>query len=180
MKKNTAIERTEWIISESNTDVDGIIMHRFLGTENEVKKILLHLVKKSEENDPYEYEHGTEDTEEVESEYQGHLYAYASFSSYHIDFTAVMNEKIKSLKYKPVIRYIAKKIKWDTDGDQDTFDSLPQEVILPAKFSKENYEDENGFFGEAEKIEMQDDISDWLSNEYGFCHDGFELTQKEV
>ena len=29
MKKNTAIERTEWIISESNTDVDGIIMHRF-------------------------------------------------------------------------------------------------------------------------------------------------------
>lgn len=38
MKKNTAIERTEWIISESNTDVDGIIMHRFLGTENEVKK----------------------------------------------------------------------------------------------------------------------------------------------
>ena len=137
MKKNTAIERTEWIISESNTDVDGIIMHRFLGTENEVKKILLHLVKESEENDPYEYEHGTEDTEEVESEYQGHLYAYASFSSYHIDFTAVMNEKIKSLKYKPVIRYIAKKIKWDTDGDQDTFDSLPQEVILPAKFSKE-------------------------------------------
>ena len=91
-----------------------------------------------------------------------------------------MNEKIKFLKYKPVIRYIAKKIKWDTDGDQDTFDSLPQEVILPAKFSKENYEDENGFFGEAEKIEMQDDISDWLSNEYSFCHDGFELTQKEV
>ena len=42
MKKNTAIERTEWIISESNTNVDGIIMHRFLGTENEVKKILLH------------------------------------------------------------------------------------------------------------------------------------------
>ena len=93
MKKNTAIERTEWIISESNTNVDGIIMHRFLGTENEVKKILLHLVKESEENDPYEYDHGTEDTEEVESEYQGHLYAYASFSSYHIDFTAVMNEK---------------------------------------------------------------------------------------
>lgn len=91
-----------------------------------------------------------------------------------------MNEKIKSLKYKPVIRYIAKKIKWDTDGDQDTFDSLPQNVILPCKFSKEKYEDENGVFGKAEMIEMQDDISDWLSNEYGFCHGGFELTQKEV
>ena len=73
-----------------------------------------------------------------------------------------------------------KNIRWDTDGDREAFDSLPQKVILPGKFSKENYEDENGFFGEAEKIEMQDDISDWLSNEYGFCHDGFELTQKEV
>lgn len=180
MKKNTAIERTEWIISESNTDVDGIIMHRFLGRENEVKKILLHLVKESEENDPYEYENGTEDTEEVEYEYQGHLYAYASFSSYHIDFTAVMNEKIKSLKYKPVIRYIAKKIKWDTDGDQDTFDSLPQEVILPAKFSKENYEDENGDLGEAEKIEMREDISDWLCDEYEYCNKGFKLVRKKV
>ena len=178
MKKNTAInERTEWIISESNTEVNGIIMHRFLGTEDEVKKILLHLVKESEDNDPYEYEQGTEDTEEVESEYQGHLYAYASFSSYHIDFTAVMNEKIKSLKYKPVIRYIAKNIKWDTDGDQDTFDSLPQEVILPATFLKENYEDENGDLGEAELLE---DISNWLSDEYEYCNNGFELTQKEM
>lgn len=84
------------------------------------------------------------------------------------------------LERKPVVRYAAKNIRWDTDGDREAFDSLPQKVILPGKFSKENYEDENGFFGEAEKIEMQDDISDWLSNEYGFCHDGFELTQKEV
>lgn len=180
MKKNTATEKTEWIISESNTNVDGIIMHRILGTEDEVKKILLHLVKESEDNDPYEYEQGTEDTEEVESEYQGHLYAYASFSSYHIDFTAVMNEKIKSLKYKPVIRYIAKNIKWDTDGDHVPFDSLPQEVILPAKFSKENYEDENGDLGEAEKIEMREDISDWLCDEYEYCNKGFKLVRKKV
>lgn len=68
-------------------------------------------------------------------------------------------------------------IKWDTDGDQYTFDSLPQEVILPVKFSKENYVDENGNFGEAEKIEMLDDISDWLSDKYEFCHDGFEIEE---
>ena len=35
-------------------------------------------------------------------------------------------------------------IKWDTDGDQEVFDSLPQEVALPERFSKENYLDENG------------------------------------
>lgn len=106
--------------------------------------------------------------------------AYASFSSYHVDFTAVLFANMKSIKRNPVVRYVAKNIKWDTDGDQESFDSLPQEVILPAKFSKENYKDENGIFGKAEKIEMLDDISDWLSNGYGFCNNGFELTQKEV
>lgn len=108
------------------------------------------------------------------------LNAYASFSSYHVDFTAVLFANMKSIKRNPVVRYVAKNIKWDTDGDQESFDSLPQEVILPAKFSKENYKDENGIFGKAEKIEMLDDISDWLSNGYGFCNNGFELTQKEV
>ena len=95
-------------------------------------------------------------------------------------FTAVLFANMKSIKRNPVVRYVAKNIKWDTDGDQESFDSLPQEVILPAKFSKENYKDENGIFGKAEKIEMLDDISDWLSNGYGFCNNGFELTQKEV
>lgn len=116
----------------------------------------------------------------VNSYCSGWLNAYASFSSYHADFTAVLFANMKSIKRNPVVRYVVKNIKWDTDGDQESFDSLPQEVILPAKFSKENYKDENGIFGKAEKIEMLDDISDWLSNGYGFCNNGFELTQKEV
>lgn len=41
-------------------------------------------------------------------------------------------------------------IKWDTEGDRDVFDTLPQEVTLPKQFSKENYLDENGKYGEAE------------------------------
>ena len=51
--------------------------------------------------------------------------------------------------------YIVKDIKWDTDGDQEVFDSLPQEVALPEKFSKDNYADE-----------------------YGFCHGGFTLSEE--
>ena len=39
------------------------------------------------------------------------------------------------------------------------------------------YVDENGNFGEAEKIEMLDDVSDWLSDKYEFCHDGFEIEE---
>lgn len=47
----------------------------------------------------------------------------------------------------------AKNIKWDTDGDQEVFDSLPKEVKVPSRFSE----------------------SDWLSDTYGFCHGGFEV-----
>lgn len=68
-------------------------------------------------------------------------------------------------------------IKWNTDGDQSVFDYLPQEIMLPEQFSKENYVDEDGRFGEAERNAMLDDISDWLSDQYGFCHDGFEIKE---
>ena len=74
--------------------------------------------------------------------------------------------------------YIVKDIKWDTDGDQEVFDSLPQEVALPEKFSKDNYADEDGNFGEVECDEMKEDISDWLSDEYGFYHGGFTLSEE--
>lgn len=70
-------------------------------------------------------------------------------------------------------------IKWDTDGDQEVFDSLPQEVTLPDRFSKENYLDENGKYGEAEIDARLEDVSDWLSDEYSFCHNGFTLTEEE-
>ena len=68
-------------------------------------------------------------------------------------------------------------IKWDTDGDQSVLDFLPQEIILTERFSKENYTDKNGNFGEAERNAMLDDVSDWLSDEYEFCHDGFEIEE---
>lgn len=68
-------------------------------------------------------------------------------------------------------------IKWDTDGDKELFDSLPREIEIPEQFSKENYTDEDGNFGEADREEMLEDISDWLSDETGFCHAGFKLIE---
>lgn len=60
-------------------------------------------------------------------------------------------------------------IKWDTDGDEKLLKSLPQEVevnlidiginISPAD---PNY-----------KSIVNDTISDWLSDTYGYCHYGF-------
>lgn len=62
--------------------------------------------------------------------------------------------------------YIVKDIQWNTNGNEKAFDFLPQEIALPENFSKEKYKDED---------EMIKDISDWISDEYGFCHEGFTL-----
>lgn len=48
---------------------------------------------------------------------------------------------------------VAMNIKWDTDGEEV---DLPSVVEIPQEVCNEA-------------------ISDWLSDEYGFCHTGFEL-----
>lgn len=63
-------------------------------------------------------------------------------------------------------------IKWDTDGDEEVFATLPQEIDVPEYFlEKKNFEVD----GEYSKDEMLDQLSDWLSDEYGFCHGGFDV-----
>lgn len=55
---------------------------------------------------------------------------------------------------------IAKNIKWDiddTDVNSELFDILPKEVVIPSS------------------ITDADEISDWLSDEYGLCHLGFDI-----
>ena len=53
-------------------------------------------------------------------------------------------------------------INWDTD-EEDV--DLPNEVEIPNEII-EGFNDEE---------ELLDYLSDWLSNEYGFCHDGFNI-----
>ena len=54
-------------------------------------------------------------------------------------------------------------IKWDTDGDMELLEELPTEVEIPDYLITDDEDD------------LLDNISDWLSDEYGFCHFGFEL-----
>lgn len=51
-------------------------------------------------------------------------------------------------------------IKWDVDYDEE-LDYLPEEVELP------------------EGMEDEEEISDYLSDFTGFCHNGFELEESE-
>ena len=55
-------------------------------------------------------------------------------------------------------------IKWDvTDGAEDMTKEDIDEVEIPDYLTTDDEDD------------LLDDISDWLSDEYEFCHDGFEL-----
>ena len=52
-------------------------------------------------------------------------------------------------------------IDWDTDGDAETAKTLPLVVFLPAGMDDE------------------DDISDYLSDLTGFCHNGFRVSVED-
>ena len=59
------------------------------------------------------------------------------------------------------------KIKWDTEGDMKMLKSLPKEIDITDEFDVNDYEDDED--------QLLDDISDWLSDTYGYCHFGFEI-----
>lgn len=59
-------------------------------------------------------------------------------------------------------------IKWDTDGDKEVFNELPTEMIIPDELEEMHKKD---------KEYALEEISDWLSDETGFCHDGFEVVK---
>lgn len=52
-----------------------------------------------------------------------------------------------------------------SNGDMEALASLPTEVYTPPFLHQEQYDDIEEFL---------DDVSDWLSDEYGWCHFGFE------
>ena len=57
-------------------------------------------------------------------------------------------------------------IKWDTDGDKEVFNELPTEMIVPDELEE--------MFKKDREYALEE-ISDWLSEETGFCHAGFEI-----
>lgn len=59
-------------------------------------------------------------------------------------------------------------IKWDTDGDMEVLNELSTELIIP--------DDLEELYKRKEDREYAlEEIADWLSEDTGFCHDGFEI-----
>ena len=59
------------------------------------------------------------------------------------------------------------KIKWDTDGNMKILKSLPKEIDITDEFDINDYEDDED--------QLLDDVSNWLSDTYGYCHFGFDI-----
>lgn len=57
-------------------------------------------------------------------------------------------------------------IKWDTDGDKVALNMLPKEV----NWENYTYEDWND-------DDIENELSDYLSDNYGYCHFGFEYEE---
>ena len=69
-------------------------------------------------------------------------------------------------KYGDTVKVKIFDIEWDMDEDDDTV--LPNEIV--------NEFDYNG-----DNDELSDNISDWLTDEYDYCHEGFnyEIIKEE-
>lgn len=73
---------------------------------------------------------------------------------------------IKKLNIMDYIKVKVNDIKWDTDGEEV---ELPKNLIM--EIWHKELDDVNDDF------ELEEYISDTLSNMYGFCHFGFKFTR---
>ena len=62
-------------------------------------------------------------------------------------------------KYGDTVKVKIFNIEWDMDEDDDTV--LPTEIV-------------NEFDYKGDNDELEETITDWLSDEYGYCHEGYD------
>lgn len=67
-------------------------------------------------------------------------------------------------------------IKWDTSEDVKVWAKLPVEIfILDSDIDLSKYDPNDDLDYNDDFLE---EVSEWLSSHYGFCHDGFVITKK--
>lgn len=81
-------EKQNYLIGICNTDADGVVQYRVIGTKRQVQRHLVALVKEDRRNDTDGYNYGTEELNDVTEDAEGCMQAYAAYSNYHIDYTA--------------------------------------------------------------------------------------------
>ena len=85
-----------------------------------------------------------------------------------IDYSA---EYLRLNKTNSSIKVIVTDIKWDVDHDSDS-ENLPKEVLYT--FDRNEFD----CIDDELQNEIEDIVSEKLSDDYGYCHDGFSVTIK--
>ena len=81
--------KKNWTIGICCSESDGVDTFRVRGTKTQVKKYLVNCVKSDKENDEDKFDMGTLNVKDIdEDKYTSELSAYATYSDYHIDYTA--------------------------------------------------------------------------------------------
>lgn len=83
----------DWIIAVANSEADEVEIHRFYGSESDLKKVLLNFVKRDRNSDLESFDYGTESIDEIESNGVT-LNAMATYYDYHINYTAIEFSRI--------------------------------------------------------------------------------------
>ena len=92
-------KKYNWIIGIGGTEIDDVETYIVHGTQHAVKKHLLNLVRDARNEDPNRWDYGITNINGIDvSSFGDHLYAYAVFSNYHIDYSAQMMPDDKDIK----------------------------------------------------------------------------------
>lgn len=89
------MKEKNWIIGVCCSDGNGVHLEFKKGTELQIKKYLVRLVKEDRKNNPDEFDidQSTTSVEEIRVE-DNALLGYALFSDYHIDYTAMQESDL--------------------------------------------------------------------------------------
>ena len=90
-------EKKTWIIGIGGTEIDGVILKKFVGTEAGVKTKLMKLIREDRNADREIWDYGTERKSELTMCPDGSIGGYNCFASYHIDYSAKPIEAIKEV-----------------------------------------------------------------------------------
>ena len=88
--KTSRSKKQYWIVGVCNTSGDGVDLTRVHGTPRQVDRYLLRRLKEDKREDPDRFEYGDDELSEiVVDKYRGCRDASATYSNYHIDYTAI-------------------------------------------------------------------------------------------
>ena len=140
------MEKKIWLVGIGGSNADGVVMQRISGTEAEIKELLINMVKEDKFTDPDNWDYGITSVDNVQQDGDS-LYAYAVYTDYHIDYMAVPE--------MPVI-----------DAGAVSFTYLEEpECTLPASV----------LISKCDVDDSWDNISDLLSDEFGFCVSSYNV-----